>query len=495
MKKKISTMALVAVLATAAATTPVYASIQYPDINGHWSKNIVEKWAEANVVSGYPDGTFKPNDNITRAEFGVWVYKLFGYQPSSKDSKFADVNGHWAKSIIDSLVEHGVIVNSEYGNNYGPDTKITRMEMIRMMVRAIEKQGETSGAVGATKFVDNASIAQKDTGFINVAAKYDIITGYPDGTLKPYAKSTRAEGAAMLVKLQKISEELPVEEPKLEEVKEPSSGGGGGGGSSKVHPATIDFTFAASTYVTDKEPVVATVGGATEVEWKLLKDGVQVDMDTYATASLTQNGGEITFKEPGDYELVGVAKNRRGVETTVSKKISVYPNAEMRLSLPDTTHTDRTAPFELTVDKIGKPDIEWTITDSDGKEIALTDVIVGELNGNTGLLQFKEAGEYTITAKTKDSYGKEFETAQTIKVYPVVYLDIDGQAIRHTDETENITLKTKNLGDLDVIWTVTSNGAAVDLADIGIGTLIIPGARAVYFRHLSGRQQRCHPSG
>lgn len=471
MKKKISTMALVAVLATAAATTPVYASIQYPDINGHWSKNIVEKWAEANVVSGYPDGTFKPNDNITRAEFGVWVYKLFGYQPSSKDSKFADVNGHWAESIIDSLVEHGVIVNSEYGNNYGPDTKITRMEMIRMMVRAIEKQGETSGAVGATKFVDNASIAQKDTGFINVAAKYDIITGYPDGTLKPYAKSTRAEGAAMLVKLQKISEELPVEEPKPEEVKEPSSGGGGGGGSSKVHPATIDFTLAASSYVTDKEPVVATVGGATEVEWKLLKDGVQVDMDTYATASLTQNGGEITFKEPGDYELVGVAKNRRGVETTVSKKISVYPNAEMRLSLPDTTHTDRTAPFELTVDKIGKTDIEWTITDSDGKEIALTDVIVGELNGNTGLLQFKEAGEYTITAKTKDSYGKEFETAQTIKVYPVVYLDIDGQAIRHTDEKENITLKTKNLGDLDVVWTVTSNGAAVDLADIGTGTL------------------------
>ena len=171
MKKKISTMALVAVLATAAATTPVYASIQYPDINGHWSKNIVEKWAEANVVSGYPDGTFKPNDNITRAEFGVWVYKLFGYQPSSKDSKFADVNGHWAESIIDSLVEHGVIVNSEYGNNYGPDTKITRMEMIRMMVRAIEQQGETGGAVGATKFVDNASIAQKDTGFINVAAK------------------------------------------------------------------------------------------------------------------------------------------------------------------------------------------------------------------------------------------------------------------------------------------------------------------------------------
>lgn len=471
MKKKISTMALVAVLATAAATTPVYASIQYPDINGHWSKNIVEKWAEANVVSGYPDGTFKPNDNITRAEFGVWVYKLFGYQPSSKDSKFADVNGHWAESIIDSLVEHGVIVNSEYGNNYGPDTKITRMEMIRMMVRAIEKQGETSGAVGATKFVDNASIAQKDTGFINVAAKYDIITGYPDGTLKPYAKSTRAEGAAMLVKLQKISEDLPIEEPKQEDVKEPSSGGGGGGGSSKVHPATIDFTLAASSYVTDKEPVVATVDGATEVEWKLLKDGVQVDMDTYATASLTQNGGEITFKEPGNYELVGVAKNRRGVETTVSKKISVYPNAEMCLSLPDTTHTDRTAPFELTVDKIGKTDIEWTITDSDGKEIALTDVIVGELNGNTGLLQFKEAGEYTITAKTTDAHGKEFKTAHSIKVYPVVYLDMDGQAIRHTDETENITLKTKNLGDLDVIWTVTSNGAAVDLADIGIGTL------------------------
>ena len=143
----------------------------------------------------------------------------------------------------------------------------------------------------------------------------------------------------------------------------------------------------------------------------------------------------------------------------------------MCLSLPDTTHTDRTAPFELTVDKIGKTDIEWTITDSDGKEIALTDVIVGELNGNTGLLQFKEAGEYTITAKTKDSYGKEFETAQTIKVYPVVYLDIDGQAIRHTDEKENLTLKTKNLGDLNVKWTVSSKGTAVDLVDIGTGTL------------------------
>ena len=100
MKKKTSkiSIALAAILATASAVTPAYAAVTYPDINGHWSKNIVEKWAEANVVSGYPDGTFKPNDNITRAEFGVWVYKLFGYQqnlPMSTDIGQRVLLIHW----------------------------------------------------------------------------------------------------------------------------------------------------------------------------------------------------------------------------------------------------------------------------------------------------------------------------------------------------------------------------------------------------------------
>ncbi len=471
---KISTMVFAAILAASTAITPVYASItKYPDINGHWAEKIVTKWAEANVVSGYPDGMFKPDDLITRAEFGVWVYKLFGYQQGDGDSNFDDVEGHWAESIITSLVEHGVIVNSEYGDNYGPDVQITRMEMIRMMVRAIDKQSETPDAVGATAFLDDAGVLRSDSGFINVASKYEIIAGYPDGTLKPYARATRAEGAAMLVKLQKIAEEQaqqPEEEPEKEEVKKTSSSGGGGG-SHRVSPATIDFTLATSTYVSDTEPVIATVTGASSVQWKLMKDGVQVDMDTYATAVLAKNGGEIVFKEAGEYELIGIAKNSRGMETTQSKKISVYPNAEMRMTLPDTTHTDRTAPIELLIEKIGDPAVEWTIVDSTGKEIALSDVAVGEMNGKSGLLQFRDAGEYTITAKVKDEHGKEFSTAQTIKVYPVVDLSMDVQPIRHTDETETITLQTENLGDLNVVWTVTSNGTSVELSEIATGEL------------------------
>ena len=86
MKKKTSkiSIALAAILATASAVTPAYAAVTYPDINGHWSKNIVEKWAEANVVSGYPDGTFKPNDNITRAEFGVWYINSLAISPAAR---------------------------------------------------------------------------------------------------------------------------------------------------------------------------------------------------------------------------------------------------------------------------------------------------------------------------------------------------------------------------------------------------------------------------
>ena len=141
MKKK-HAITITAVLAASMAMS-VTAFGAPTDIQGHWAQNTINKWVDKGDISGYPDGTFRPNNMITRAEFVVLVNNAMGYTKSGY-AYFSDVPSHyWGKNAIQTGVAAGYI--SGDGNGiFRPNDPVTRQEAAAMISRILDlKQNES----------------------------------------------------------------------------------------------------------------------------------------------------------------------------------------------------------------------------------------------------------------------------------------------------------------------------------------------------------------
>ncbi|MGS0763669.1 InlB B-repeat-containing protein [Syntrophomonas curvata] len=164
------------------------------DIAGHWAEAGITKLINAGAISGYPDGTFKPDSSITRAEFAAVLVKAFKLQPKGGKT-FNDTAGHWAKDSINTAAAHGIVSGYDAGA-FGPDNLITREQVAVMIVRA----ANLSAGEGKT-FTDANQIAEWARTATAAASGKNIISGYPDGSFRPQANATRAEAAAVIIKI------------------------------------------------------------------------------------------------------------------------------------------------------------------------------------------------------------------------------------------------------------------------------------------------------
>ena len=96
------------------------------DINGHWAQKTIEELVATGAISGYPDGTFKPDQTITRAEFATILVKAWELD-SDSGKVFADTSKHWAKDSIAIAAAHG-IVQGYSDSTFGPNDNITRTD-------------------------------------------------------------------------------------------------------------------------------------------------------------------------------------------------------------------------------------------------------------------------------------------------------------------------------------------------------------------------------
>jgi hypothetical protein len=144
------------------------------------------------VTRGYPDGTFKPDNNITRAEFAVLLVKAFTL--GKKDGKiFADTANHWAKDDIATAASDGIVGGYDV-ERFGPDDLITREQMASMIVRA-KKLPVTEESLS---FADTGDISAWAKNALATATKYGLINGYPDNTVRPIGNATRAEAVTAI---------------------------------------------------------------------------------------------------------------------------------------------------------------------------------------------------------------------------------------------------------------------------------------------------------
>lgn len=112
----------------------------FPDVEAdHWAAQFIGGLQKAKVVVGDLDGKFRPEDGLTRAEFAAIVSRANKKEGTGEVKSFTDIANHWAENIIKDLSKKGVIEGYEDGT-FKPDNKVTRAEAVSMILRSLGRK-------------------------------------------------------------------------------------------------------------------------------------------------------------------------------------------------------------------------------------------------------------------------------------------------------------------------------------------------------------------
>ena len=177
----------------------------FTDTVGYWGANYVEFLYTSGVTTGYADGTFRPDQNITRAQFSVMLYRCLGLDESryaGVELPFADLDkiADYALPAIKALYSEGVINGSKGKDGqiyFNPNAPLTRAQASAMIGRTQEK----GYATVELTFTDAGKIPAYATFYIQTMAAQGILGGYADGSFKPNNNITRGQMAKILYNL------------------------------------------------------------------------------------------------------------------------------------------------------------------------------------------------------------------------------------------------------------------------------------------------------
>lgn len=175
----------------------------FSDIENHWAKSEIESWLEKGLIEGYSDGTFRPDNNITRAEFITLTNRAFGY--IKKDTVgFSDVSSDdWFYGEVAKSKAAGYISGYPDGT-MKPNNPISRQEVASIIVRMLDLEENTKAA---ERFVDYDKIPAWSRSYVGAVSVANIMKGYPDGTFKAENFIKRAEAVVALEKaMEQVSE-------------------------------------------------------------------------------------------------------------------------------------------------------------------------------------------------------------------------------------------------------------------------------------------------
>ena len=131
---------------------------RYSDVAAtSWYNTAVSTLSSMGIITGYPDGTFRPNAAITRAEFAA-IAARFDHDGDKTAAKFSDIANHWAKDEISIAYNNGWI-NGYPDGTFGPQRDITRAETMTLVNRVLNRQPETEDDLlpNMTVWTDNAN--------------------------------------------------------------------------------------------------------------------------------------------------------------------------------------------------------------------------------------------------------------------------------------------------------------------------------------------------
>lgn len=184
-------------LQTASAAEPV-------DISNHWAQDYILNLVDNDVMDTYSDGTFKPDQNISRGEFAVSLARQLSLLPDN-NTRLKDLAGYPEYNLINALIRDGIITGYP-DETFRPDVPITRAEMVTIMIKAL---GVTDDQVliNLEQYQPFEDISNDywASDYIKIAERLQLVKGTDENHFSPKKNTSRAEAAKCLSKMANLS--------------------------------------------------------------------------------------------------------------------------------------------------------------------------------------------------------------------------------------------------------------------------------------------------
>ena len=277
MKKIRKTLAICLTASVLAVSSAVSASaVAFKDVSGHWAETTINRWVSLGYINGYPDGTFRPKESITRTEFAVVANNAFNYQ-NKQAIYFPDVaTTFWGYAEIQKAYAAGYMRGDTNGT-FRPKANVTRQEAAVMLANI---KGLAVGG-SAPYYSDSGSISSWARGSVNAVTAAGYMSGYPDGSFRPKSQISRAEVVTMLNKAL-----------------------GGGGGNTYVPPTQSTTDSVQNMTLSNTTLRNTIVNGDLTIPSSMSSRSITLDNVTVRGKLNVEGGGTITAEDCVINELV-----------------------------------------------------------------------------------------------------------------------------------------------------------------------------------------------
>lgn len=290
-------------------------SINFSDVSSsYWAASFIQELAQRDVIAGFPDGTFRPNDPVTRAQFAAMVRKAFNKNKIRNAVNFVDLSStYWAYSAIREAYEMGFL--SGYpGNVFRPTQNIPREQVLVSLANGLNYTASSSVATDLQVYNDASSISSYARNSIAAATEKSIVVNYPTlQTLNPTRNATRAEVAAFIYQALVSSGQV----------------------------AAINSPYIVSLQDTPPENTTVAIPAGTTIPVRYEKEKILVTKDEKApltltvAANITTSDGTVLI--PSGSQVVGELQPAQGGSQFVAKEL-VFTNGQ-RVAIDATSQT------------------------------------------------------------------------------------------------------------------------------------------------------------
>lgn len=172
-----------------------------------WAESYIRTLAQAHIVNGYNDGTFKPGNNVKRADFIIMLLKAMGIDTAAiPQSNFSDVSkDKYYYNAVGLAKEIGIASGNPDGT-FNPESNITRQDMMILAKKAVEMKTDsalTGDEASLDRFADKAAISPYAVESLAAMVEAEIVSGTGDN-IQPKDNTTRAQAAVIICKIRDL---------------------------------------------------------------------------------------------------------------------------------------------------------------------------------------------------------------------------------------------------------------------------------------------------
>ena len=185
-------------------STPVQPEIFSDLEEAQWAADDIRALYEAGVINGFEDGTFRPNDLVSREEFLKMAMVVSALSADSDSNSFSDVeDGAWYEPYVSAAAKLGIVQGKEDGS-FGIGESIVRQDAAVILFGVLKAAGQSTPAASNIAYEDAEEIAAYAQEAVSVLTELGILNGMPGDLFAPRANCTRAEAAKMMVGIMEV---------------------------------------------------------------------------------------------------------------------------------------------------------------------------------------------------------------------------------------------------------------------------------------------------